>query len=313
VELIITGIIASSMAVGATLAIAGVGETMSQRTGVINLGIEGIMAMGGVMAIITVNDQHTSVWVGLLVAGLVGLGIGIVFAFSTVILKVNQILSGLALTFIGTGMARHIGRPFSQLPVTDTLNPIRLPILGNIPILGDALFDQNVLVYIALFILPVISYVILFKTRHGLAMRAVGQDPAAADASGVRVNALRFFYVSLGSLLAGIAGGYVTLALTKAWSDGVVAGRGWITLSLVFFAGWHPIYVVLGAIFFGATSSLTYVVQVQGWDISPYLLALFPSVATILLLIFSSWLRNRLQPTRPQLRPKALAQPYYRE
>jgi simple sugar transport system permease protein len=312
-ETIVTGILTSAVTAGVVIIIAGIGEILAERTGVMNLGIEGMMSLGAVMAIIVVNGMGASAWTGILAAALAGLLIGSLFAVLAVKVKVNQLLAGLAITFIGNGLARHIGKSFASQPALDRFAAVKIPVLGDIPILGGILFNHNVLVYIAYFILPIVAYYILYKTRHGLEMRAVGQMPEAADASGVHVDRIRFFYTCVAGALAAIAGAYLTLALIYTWSDAVVSGRGWVAITLVFFSGWNPLYIVFGALLFGGTTSIGYILQIQGIGISPFFLSMTPYLVTILLMVVSWLVRRRTQTEKLGVGPAALAIPYHRE
>jgi len=312
-ENILTVILTSAVTAGAVIIIAGVGEILAERTGVINLGIEGMMSLGAVTGIIVVNSFGVSAWMGLLGATFVGMITGMLFAFSVVKIKANQLLAGLALTFIGNGLARHIGKPFAGQPAADRFAQVKIPFLGDLPILGDFAFNHNVVVYLAYFVLPVIAFYLIYKTRHGLEIRAVGQMPEAADASGVRVDRIRFLYSCVAGALAGAAGAYLSLGLVTTWFDMVVAGKGWIAITLVFFSGWNPLYLVLASLLFGGATSIGYILQIQGVGISPFFLNMSPYVATILMLVAAWLIRRRKQADKLSFGPAALGAPYYRE
>src|SRR6185295_12652436 len=179
---------------------------------------------------------------------LTGFAFGALFALATVVVRANQILCGLALTLIGTGLAATIGKSYSSTPAPVSFDPVIIPYLSDLPIVGRGLFSQNILVYLIYFILPIGLHYLMFKTRHGLNLRAVGENPAAADAAGIPVARIRFWYVACGGALAASAGAYLTLAYIPSWSDGVVAGRGWIAVALVIFAGYRPIGAVLSGL-----------------------------------------------------------------
>ncbi len=312
-ETVLTGLLASAVTAGAVIIIAGTGEIMAERTGVMNLGIEGMMSVGAMTAIMIINGMGVSAWLGMLGAALAGLSAGLLFALLAVRLKVDQLLAGLALTFVGNGLARHIGKSVASQPVASRFPQVKIPVLGDIPILGNAVFNHNIVVYIVYFVLPVAAFYLLYKTRHGLEMRAVGQAPEAADASGIHVDRIRFLYTSIAGVLAAAAGAYLSIALTATWSDMAVAGRGWITITLVFFSGWNPLYIVLGALLFGGATSVGYIMQIQGWGISPFFLNMTPYLATILLMLISWLARMRTQPERLGVGPAALGFPYHRE
>jgi simple sugar transport system permease protein len=307
---IIAGLLQTSILAGGVLALAALGEVLSERVGVVNLGVEGLMALGAITAIAIVTASPNPV-LGLIGALGVGFVVGMIFASATVVLRANQVLCGLALTLMGTGLAATIGKAYSGMPAKATFAPVEIPYLSEIPLLGRALFTQNILVYLIYIVLPVALHFIMFRTRHGLNLRAVGENPAAADAAGISVQKFRFWYVALGSSLAGGAGAYLTLAFVPSWSEGVVAGRGWIAVALVIFAGYRPINAVLAALLFGAITSLGFVGQARNWPIAAPILSMLPYLGTIALIIMPvlAWHRVR----RLMAAPAALGEPYYRD
>jgi simple sugar transport system permease protein len=307
---IVTGLLATAILAGGVLALAGLGEVIGQRVGVVNLGLEGLMALGAVTAI-AVTMAVPNALVGLLAALLVGMVFGMLFALATVVCRADQVLCGLALTLMGTGLAGAVGRPFAGMPAATTFEPVAIPVLSRIPVLGPALFSQNLLVYPIFIILPLAVYFLMFRTRHGLNMRAVGENPAAADAAGIPVLAIRFWYVCLGSAMAAGAGAYLTLAFVPSWSDGMIAGRGWIAAALVIFARYHPMNVVLTALLFGLITAVGYVGQARNWPIAAPLLGMLPYLGTLALIIVPAfvWARTR----KATAAPEALGRPYFRD
>lgn len=307
---IIAGLLQTSILAGGVLALAALGEVLSERVGVVNLGVEGLMALGAITAIAIVTASPNPVF-GLIGALGVGFVVGMIFASATVVLRANQVLCGLALTLMGTGLAATIGKAYSGMPAKATFAPVEIPYLSEIPLLGRALFTQNILVYLIYIVLPVILHLIMFRTRHGLNMRAVGENPAAADAAGIPVQKFRFWYVVAGSALASGAGAYLTLAFVPSWSEGVVAGRGWIAVALVIFAGYRPINAVLAALLFGCITSLGFIGQARNWPIAAPILSMLPYLGTIALIIVPvlAWHRVR----RLMAAPAALGEPYYRD
>jgi ABC-type uncharacterized transport system permease subunit len=300
----------TSILAGGVLALAALGEVLSERVGVVNLGVEGLMALGAITAIAIVTASPNPA-LGLIGALGVGFVVGMIFASATVVLRANQVLCGLALTLMGTGLAATIGKAYSGMPARATFAPVEIPYLSEIPLLGRALFTQNILVYLIYIVLPVALHFIMFRTRHGLNLRAVGENPAAADAAGISVQKFRFWYVAAGSSLAAGAGAYLTLAFVPSWSEGVVAGRGWIAVALVIFAGYRPINAVLAALLFGAITSLGFVGQARNWPIAAPILSMLPYLGTIALIIMPvlAWHRVR----RLMAAPAALGEPYYRD
>ena len=307
---IIAGLLQTSILAGGVLALAALGEVLSERVGVVNLGVEGLIALGAITAIAIVTASPNPVF-GLIGALGVGFVVGMIFASATVVLRANQVLCGLALTLMGTGLAATIGKAYSGMPAKATFAPVEIPYLSEIPLLGRALFTQNILVYLIYLVLPVALHFIMFRTRHGLNLRAVGENPAAADAAGISVQKFRFWYVAAGSSLAAGAGAYLTLAFVPSWSEGVVAGRGWIAVALVIFAGYRPINAVLAALLFGAITSLGFVGQARNWPIAAPILSMLPYLGTIALIIMPvlAWHRVR----RLMAAPAALGEPYYRD
>jgi general nucleoside transport system permease protein len=307
---IIAGLLQTSILAGGVLALAALGEVLSERVGVVNLGVEGLMALGAITAIAIVTASPNPV-LGLIGALGVGFIAGMIFAGATVILRANQVLCGLALTLMGTGLAATIGKAYSGMPAKATFAPVAIPYLSDIPLLGRALFTQNILVYLIYIVLPAVLHFVMFRTRHGLNMRAVGENPAASDAAGISVQKFRYWYVAAGSSLAAGAGAYLTLAFVPSWSEGVVAGRGWIAVALVIFAGYRPINAVLAALLFGAITSLGFVGQARNWPIAAPILSMLPYLGTIALIIVPvlAWHRVR----RLMAAPAALGEPYYRD
>jgi ABC-type uncharacterized transport system permease subunit len=307
---LIAGLIQTSVLAGGVLALAALGEVLAERVGVVNLGVEGLMAVGAITGIATVVAVPSPI-LGFLLALLVGLLAGMVFAVATVVVRANQVLCGLALTLMGTGLAATIGKAYSGMPAPATFAPIPLPLLSDIPLLGRALFTQNILVYLIYIILPVALHYLMFRTRHGLDLRAVGENPAAADAAGIPVQRIRFWYVAAGAALAAGAGAYLTLAFVPSWSEGVVAGRGWIAVALVIFAGYRPVNAVLAALLFGLITSLGFVGQARNWPIAAPVLSMLPYLGTIALIIVPvlAWEKVR----RMMAAPAALGEPYFRD
>lgn len=307
---VLAGLIQTAFLAGGVLALAALGEVLAERVGVVNLGVEGLIALGAMTGIAVVSVAPVP-WLGFSAALLVGLVAGMVFALATVVVRANQVLAGLALTYIGLGLAATLGKPFSGSPAAATFAKVDIPILSDLPFWGRALFSHNILVYIIFLALPVLVHYVMFYTRHGLNMRAVGENPAAADAAGISVMKMRFWYTSLGASLAAGAGGYLTLAFVPSWSEGVVSGRGWIAVALVIFAGFRPINVVLAALLFGFITALGFVGQARNWPVAASVLAMLPYLGTIALMILPvlAWQKMR----RIMAAPEGLTQPYFRD
>jgi general nucleoside transport system permease protein len=258
----LTLILAAGVASGTVLLFATIGEVFAERAGVLNLGVEGMMLIGAVAGF-SIAATTGDPWVGLGIAMLAGGLLSLVHAVITIHFRADQVISGLALTFLGSGLARVLGDGLSNAGPIHTLPRLTIPVLSQVPILGPILFrDQSVLTYVGFLLVPLAWYWI-DRTRPGLHLRAVGERPAAADAQGIDVVRLRYGYVLLGGILAGLAGATITLAISPGWfGDQTVAGRGWIAIGLVIFAQWSPIRAAIGAYLFGAI--FRFILDVQG-------------------------------------------------
>jgi simple sugar transport system permease protein len=256
-----TLILAAGVASGTILLFAAIGEIFAERSGVLNLGVEGMMLIGAVAGF-SIAASTGDPWIGLAAAMLAGGVLSLLHAVVSIHLRADQVISGLALTFLGTGLARVLGEGLSGEAIT-TLPRITVPLLADIPILGPVLFrEQSILTYVGLVLVP-LAWFWIDRTRPGLHLRAVGERPAAADAQGVNVVRVRYFYVFVGGLLAGLGGATITLAISPGWfGDQTVGGKGWIAVGLVIFAQWSPLRAELGAYLFGAI--LRFILDIQG-------------------------------------------------
>lgn len=311
ISLLVTGIL-----YGTPLVIAGLGELLAERSGVLNLGVEGMMLMGAVAAFwVSRNMSGPAFPVILLAVALAAVAGGLaasIHAFLTVTLRTNQIVSGLALTiFAGaTGLSSYIAvlANLGGNPRHHGLHALDVFGLANVPILGPLLFHQNVLVYLSwLLVLAVSLYI--NRTRLGLHLRAVGEDPHAADAMGISVIRYRYAHTITGGVMAGIGGSFYTLALSPVWSDGITNGAGWIALALVIFAFWRPTGVLAGAYLFGVVTSLGSNLQARGVNLPSELFTALPYLLTmvVLVLVSTGWAKRRLGA------PAGLGVPYARE
>jgi general nucleoside transport system permease protein len=292
------------------LVYATLGELLCEKVGNLNLGVEGMMLMGAVVGFrvgLATNNPVLAI-IAALLAGAVGAAM---FAFLTVSLRANQVVTGLTLTIFGGGFAGLVGRDVVGVPlaigIRDSFNTIPIPFLSDIPLIGKPIFDQDILVYGGF--LCVILLIFYFKkTRAGLNTRAVGENAAAADASGINVTFYKYANIIVGGALCGLGGAYMTLVTIPVWQENVVAGRGWIAVALVIFASWRPTKALLGALVFGALSILGYRLQAMGISVSQYLVDMIPYIATILIVIISTH-KNR----KEDLPPADLGNPYFRE
>ncbi len=293
-----------SLAYGTPLLLGTLGEIYAERSGVLNLGVEGMMIMGAYSAFTTAYITGNP-WLGILVAAVVGGVFSLIHAFASVTLKANQVVSGLSLTMLGLGLSGMFGRGWEGKPLPTTIPKITVPGLSKIPFLGPILFEgQNLIVYMAIILVPLLWY-ILYRTRIGITIRSVGESPATADSLGINVNRVRYVCVFVGGILAGVAGGYLSVAYRPAWTEGMTAGMGWIVIALTIFAFWNPAYGMLGSYLFAALYHLAF--RLQPW-VSPELLKAMPYAFAILVLIFVS--RGTLQ--KRMGAPAALSLPYTR-
>jgi simple sugar transport system permease protein len=285
---LIISILAVAIQAGTSLVYATVGEIFTERSGILNLGVEGIMIMGAVTAFAT--GYHTgSLAAALAVAVAVGGSLALIHAFLTVSLRADQVVSGLALTIFGVGLASFLGqrlgpegKPLVGL-VGPRFRPVEIPVLSDIPVIGDALFNQDLMVYAMYVLVPVAAYYI-FSTRPGLHLRAVGENPGTADALGIGVYRSRYLYTIFGGMLVALGGAHLSLAYTPGWTDGLTGGRGWIAIALVIFALWNPYRALLGALLFGGVNAIQFRLQAAGTTIPAPFLNMLPSLFIIIVL-----------------------------
>jgi general nucleoside transport system permease protein len=311
-------VLALGVAYGTPLLYASLGELLAERSGVLNLGVEGMMLVGAVTGFWAVQRVHTtsslSLAAGVVAAALAGAAIAAIFAFLVITLRASQIVSGLAITiFAGAaGLSSYLANDLNlaQAPAAHQFQPVFPKSVQDWPVVGPIVFGQNVLVY-ASWLCVVLVWLYLWRTRPGLNVRAVGEAPAAADAMGIHVVAYRWAHTLAGGALAGVAGASFTLALTPQWVDGITAGAGWIAIALVIFAFWRPELCLVGAYLFGALQALSPQLQARNIHIGPTVLwtSALPYVMTIVVLVLASASGAR----RRFGAPAALGVPYVRE
>lgn len=278
IEAVLLSVITASTA----MLLAATGELVAERSGVLNLGVEGMMVVGAVSAF-AVAHTSGSPYLGILAAAGAGAAMALLFAILTVWLATNQVATGLALTLFGLGVAGLAGESFVGLPGVP-LDPLAIPGLSQIPVLGPVLFEQNVLFYLSLALVVAVA-VFLFRSRAGLRLRSVGDAPAAAQALGIDVLRIRTLAVLFGGACAGLGGAQLTLVYTPQWIENITAGRGWIALALVVFASWRPARLIVGAYLFGAVTIAQFHAQAIGVTIPSQFLSALPYLATILVLV----------------------------
>lgn len=300
-------VLATGIVAGTPLLFAALGELLSERAGVMNLGVEGMMLIGAVTGFAIDVYTHNQ-WLGILAAMLAGGLLALIHAFLTITLKANQVVSGLALTIFGTGLSAYLGKPLVGIPAPATFKAVAVPGLSQIPWLGPIFFKHDLLVYLS-FVIVALFWFLLYKTKTGLIVRAVGENPGAVDAAGINVFRVRYLAVVMGGMLAGAAGAYLSLAYAPSWLENMTAGRGWIAVSLVIFAMWNPVRAIIGAYIFGAIDALGFHMQTVGVMIPSYFLKMLPYLFTfIILIVMTRETKNRRVAT-----PDALGLPYSRE
>ncbi|MBB6465238.1 simple sugar transport system permease protein [Aminobacter lissarensis] len=270
------------------LLIAAVGEVVVERSGVLNLGVEGMMVMGAVTGF-GVALTTGSPWLGVIAAIIVGALFSLLFGFLTLTLVTNQVATGLALTLLGLGLAGMLGESFVGLPGIK-MSYVYIPGFSDLPVVGKLLFGQDPLFYVSIALTASVAY-FLFRTRAGLTLRSIGDNHTSAHALGIKVIAIRYMAVMFGGACAGLAGAYLSLVYTPQWNENMTAGRGWIALALVVFASWRPWRVLAGAYLFGAVSIGQLHAQALGIGVPSQLLSSLPYLATVVVLVLIS--RNR--------------------
>lgn len=283
--MLLEGIVVTIVGAATPIVLAAIGELVAERSGVLNLGVEGMMIMGAVCAfgaaLVTGNP-----YLGIVVGAAAGVGMALLFGLFTIYLASNQVATGLALTLLGLGLAGLIGENFVGTPGVK-LEAITIPLLSSIPVIGAAFFDRDILVYASFAMVAAVAYV-LFRTRVGLVLRATGENAEASHALGRDVRLIRLAAVAFGGACAGIGGAYLSLALTAQWTEGMTAGRGWIALAIVVFATWLPGRVVVGAYLFGGVIILQLHGQALGINVPPQAMTMLPYIATIVALVVLS-------------------------
>ena len=300
----------TAMQCGTHILFAILGGIMCEKVGNTNLGIEGMMLLGcafGYMAACQTGNPY----IALLIAALAGAGGALIYAFITVTLKGNQVVTGIVLSIFGTGVAGFFGTNLASQKLPDSINnffaPIKVPGLSSIPIIGKPLFAQSIYV-ISPIIIAIIIYLFYTKTKIGLNTRAIGENPAAADASGINVSLYKYVNILIGGALCGLGGAYLSLVFIRCWNIENTAGSGWIAVALVIFATWNPLKAIFAAYAFGCLRGLTFTLQNTKLMIPSQLLTALPFVATILVLIVIS-----VRKKRENQPPAALGNAYFRE
>jgi len=300
---ILVGILASGIRLATPYLYAAIGEAFGQRSGVLNLGVEGQMLLGAFFAFY-VTATTGNPWLGLLAAIAVGAAMGLAMAFVTINLQAEQGISGIGFYLFGLGMSTLLFQmTMGTVETVSGFSPVHIPVLSDIPILGKVFFSQNILVYVAYLLVPIAAFV-LKKTNIGLKIRAVGENPEAADSLGVSVSTVRYITVTMGGILSGIAGASLSIALLNVFQQNMTSGMGFIAVALVYFGGWRPLGILLGALLFSMVNSLQLWMQVLGVPIPSDIAVMLPYILTIVALVLT------VQRVRA---PSALTKPFERE
>ncbi|MBS1677771.1 MAG: ABC transporter permease [Actinobacteria bacterium] len=302
--------LATAVLAGTPLLYAALGEMMGEKVGLLNIGLEGMMLMGAVVGFI-VAIKTDSLVLGLLAGGAAGTVFTLVaYTFPVVVLRSEQGVVGFAVWFIGVGLSAIIGTHWTSRSLESGFGNVNLPLLDKIPFVGKILFEQPWPVYAGVLLAIFVAWG-LGSTRHGMNMRAIGEDPDAAHAMGINVPFWQVFYSGVSGFLCGVGGAVLTLAITLNWNSEVTAGRGWIALALVIFAGWRPLALVWASFGFGACLMLAPFGQAHGWAIPSPFLSMIPYVFTFVVLVIRTWYARRSG--RPSLEPAALGVTFVRE
>jgi len=301
-------ILSSAINAGTPILFAALGEIITERSGVLNLGIEGMMllsAFTGFYVDYLTGDLFLAVIAGMAVSA----GLAMLHAFLTVILRANQIVSGLSITILGTSLASFLGDSLIGQPVENVFKKMDIPLLCKIPCLS-AFFSQNLLVYISYFLVLFIG-IFIYKTRTGLHLKVVGESPKTADSMGISVVWYRFLATVIGGAICGLSGIYLSLFDTPSWMDKMSGGRGWLAIAIVIFSRWNPFLALIGAYLFGGLVAMQFRAQAFGFNFNIYLLEMIPYIATILTLVIFSGLFTKKRKDYASI--SSLGVPYDRE
>nr|WP_323780507.1 ABC transporter permease [Amylibacter sp.] len=278
-------LIVSLMGASTPILLAALGELVVEKSGVLNLGVEGMMIIGAVCGFIAAVTTG-SPWLGFLFGALCGAAVSMIFAVLTQYLMANQVATGLGLTMFGLGLAALLGHSYSGINPPEFFK-VSIPVLSDLPVVGRILFNHDPMIYISLGMVVAVWY-FLRRTRGGLVLRAVGENHDAAHALGYKVIRIRMMAIGFGGACAGLGGAYLSLVRVPQWTEGMTAGAGWIALAIVVFASWKPLRIILGAYLFGGVTVLQLNLQAAGLSISPAYLSMTPYLVTIIVLVVMS-------------------------
>ena len=302
--------LAAAIVAGTPLLFATLGEILIEKSGNLNLGVEGMMLMGAVIGfMVGLNTGNVfAALLGAMGAGAVG---GLIFAFLTISLRANQVVTGLALATFGSGFSTLVGKTLvgqtAPAAIKTFFKPYAIPLISKIPFIGPVLFKQDAFVYFG-YALAVLIGIYLYNTSKGLNLRAIGENPGCADAASINISLYKYIHILVGGSLCGLGGAYLSLVYIPSWQENVVAGRGWIAIALVIFAAWNPYKAIFGAFLFGGLDIIGFRLQGANIHISQYLVDMLPYLVTIIVLVGVS-----MRKSKNNAPPKNLGTPYFRE
>ncbi len=302
-EDIIISVAQRTLVAGTPLLLGTIGEVLCERSGILNLGVEGVMSVGAVTAFI-VTFLTLNPWLGLLAAICAAMLVSVIHAFASITLQSSQVVSGLALTMLGLGISSLAGKPYIGKPLTVKMEYFAVPGLSDIPFIGPIFFNQSPFFFMAI-ILAIVVWFVFEYTTVGIKIRSTGENPRATETQGVNVSFIKYMCVIIGGGFSGMAGANLSISYSSSWIEGMTAGRGWIVIALTIFALWSPIRAIIGSLVFGGVFVLQYMLQPLG--ISPNLLALLPYLTTLVVLLMIG-----LKDARKLNAPAMLGEPYKR-
>lgn len=297
----------TSVQMGTAILLAILGGILCEKAGNMNLGIEGMMLLGAAFGFSVAFNTANPV-LGMLAAGIAGACGALIYGVITITLRGNQVVTGLVLTIFGTGVSGFFGKTLSGKALPESIQnffaPKTIPLLSKIPVIGPMLFDQSVYVYFSV-ICAIVLFLYMKYTRAGLNLRAVGENPGAADAAGVPVSRIKYIHVTLGGFFCGLGGAYLSLVFVPRWQENITAGAGWIAVAFIIFSTWDPLKAIFAAWAFGALKGIGFKFQMF---VNTQLLDMIPYVATIVVLVLTS-----LRKKKEYQAPESLGTPYFRE
>lgn len=307
---IVISFLSASIVAGTPLLFATLGELITEKAGNLNLGVEGMMLMGAVMGFMVGLSTNSPI-LAMVAAALAGGSGALIYAFLTIGLRANQVVSGLTLTIFGTGFSNLVGKKIvgqmSPEAVKNFFTPFPIPGLNSIPIVGTIFFNQDIFIYFG-YVVTVIIGVYLYNTNIGLNLRAVGENPSSADSASINVILYKYIHVFLGGTLCGLGGAYLSLVNLHQWQDNLTVGRGWIAIALVIFAAWNPYKAMFGSYLFGGLDIIGFRLQGSVIQVSQYLVDMLPYIVTVVILVFVS-----IKKSKNNASPKGLGNAYFRE